>query len=485
MKRSYQLPILLISAALLTWACKHDDGTPQPEVTVTGVTLTNVTGGEISLGGANPTSMQVQTAATPAAAVDFDQYYFRFYSDNTSVFTVDDQGNITAQAAGEGTLSVVARNNSAITTTCKVTVDAIPMTALTIAPGGKNVSMALNSSFWLNEFVNIDPSKASVKTLKYTSSNPAVAVVDERSGVVRAVTVGSATIRVEAADNAALFDQSTVTVATVPVSSITINSAYNNVVVAVDWTTQIISGTLPSSSVIIAPGNASNQGVTYTSLDTSTATVDANTGVITGKKSGSTKVRVTTKDGSNLSAEFNVLVGTFAFDMLSRTGWSVIESSVTTPVSGYNGGAASWILDDSANDTSACFLKMTASLNGVTQPAGQAPYFILDLGAATTFDAISLAHRLNAFNSLYTPYTSVTKLTLYGSDDNVTYTLLQEITTPYAVATPTSTRKLGDSYTCRYLKANITYSTSVPPNGDNYNYVIIKDFNLCTSRLVM
>ncbi len=481
MKRLYKFPILFIAVAFLTWACSEDteNTTPSSGVTVTGVTLTNVPGGGIALGAANPMSMQVQAAATPANAVDFDKYYFRYYSDNISVFTVDDQGIITAQATGEGVLTVVARNNSAIKTTCKVTVGTINKTAVTIAADRKNVQMATKTVFYLKDFVQIDPSKATVKTLKYTSSDPAIAYVDA-TGIVSAIAPGTATIRVEAGDNSAMYDQCTVTVGNIPVESITLQSIYHNIDFEVGNYVTVGTGVLSTYGAVIAPGNATTKAVTYTSSNPAVATVSS-TGLILAVGLGSTVVRISSTDGSGVYADINVRVSIFDYNHLNRANWSIIASSPTSTKALYGGGPVVNMLDATTNDTSGCFVKAGATLEGVSCPAGTTLFFTLDMKEPKSFNYFSLTHRMGA--GTYGPYKRAASLTLYGSDDNVNYKLIQAAAAvPWNAASPdgVTTTKLSQKSTCRYVRVEIIpfFAQIYPDEPYDMNYVLIKDFQL-------
>lgn len=467
--------------ALLAGACSDDTENTKPAaVKVTGVTLTNAPGGEILLGGSNPMSMQVQAAATPSDAVDFDKYYFRYYSDNTSVFTVDDQGNITAQAAGEGILTVVARNNNAVTTTCKVIVATIERTAVSIDAGHKNVQIATNTTFYLKDFVTIDPSKATVKTLTYTSSDPAVAFVDA-TGIVSGIAPGTATIRVEAADNAALYDQCTVTVGNTPVASITVQEMYHNMDLEVGNTVTITNGVLPTYGAVIAPANATKKTVTYTSSDPTIATVNATTGLITAVSLGNTVIRIAATDGSGVYADVNVRVAIFDYNSITRTNWSILASSPTSVKTDFGGGPVSNMLDTPANDTSACFVKAGATFNGVECPAGTTLFFTIDMQASLPFNYFVHTHRMNA--GTYGPYKRASALNFYGSNDNVTYEVIQlNAIVPWNAVSPDGvfTVKLNKKSTYRYVKVEIIpfFTTIYPDTPYDMNYVLIKDFQL-------
>ena len=108
-------------------------------------------------------------------------------SDNTDVATVDENGKVTAVAAGTATITATC---GAKTATCAVTVEpqkvpcvavTLDKTSLELIPGGNDKLTA-----------TVDP-ETTTDALSWTSSNEAVATVDQ-TGKVTAVAVGTATI---------------------------------------------------------------------------------------------------------------------------------------------------------------------------------------------------------------------------------------------------------------------------------------------------
>ena len=83
------------------------------------------------------------------------------------------------------------------------------------------------------------------------------------------------------------------------VSDITINPE-GNVSVEVGKTTLLTASVIPS--------NATNTDVTWSSINTSIATVDAQSGVVTGLNAGTATIRATAVDGSGVSADKSVTV---------------------------------------------------------------------------------------------------------------------------------------------------------------------------------
>jgi hypothetical protein len=82
----------------------------------------------------------------------------------------------------------------------------------------------------------------------------------------------------------------------IPVTGITINGEAS-----------VAVGQATTFTVSITPGNATNKEVTWTSLQSSIATVNAN-GVVTGVSQGTATIRATAKDGSGITATKSVTV---------------------------------------------------------------------------------------------------------------------------------------------------------------------------------
>ncbi|MDO5147334.1 MAG: Ig-like domain-containing protein [Eubacteriales bacterium] len=139
--------------------------------------------------------------------------------------------------------------------------------------------------------VMVLPDNASDKTVTYTSSNSSVAEVNE-SGLVTAMAQGTARITATAGQKSDFVD---ITVNPKKVESVTLDT--NTLTLTVNTTKTLIA--------TIAPANASNKIVTWTSSDTSVATVSE--GVVKGVSVGTAVITVKTDDG-DLTAQCEVTV---------------------------------------------------------------------------------------------------------------------------------------------------------------------------------
>jgi uncharacterized protein YjdB len=132
----------------------------------------------------------------------------------------------------------------------------------------------------------INPADASNKAVTWSSSNVAVAKVDE-NGVVTAVAPGGATITVTTEEGGKSATCAVTVVKAVPVTSVRLSPASITIRIG-------RSGVL---TPIFSPTNASNKNVSWNSSDTSFVSIDGN-GRYTGLKLGTAVITVKTEDGA-------------------------------------------------------------------------------------------------------------------------------------------------------------------------------------------
>jgi len=117
-------------------------------------------------------------------------------SNNTDVATVDNTGLVTGISAGSVIVTATtADGNHTVACTITVQTQAISVSGINLSKTA--VSIILNDTEELS--ATISPSNATNKTVTWSSSNPAVATVNS-SGLVKGVSVGSATITATTSD---------------------------------------------------------------------------------------------------------------------------------------------------------------------------------------------------------------------------------------------------------------------------------------------
>lgn len=230
----------------------------------------------------------IDRQVTPAGATQ----KLDWSSDNRNVCIVDSLGVLTPTGAGVTYVYAKATDGSTVSPA---------KTTVVVSDGTKSIKLDKTSLAMKVGDKNIDLTATCVmgNNITYTdavswkSSNTSVATVTSL-GVVKAVGPGTAKITATTADGTDLKAECSVTV-TQPVNGVSLPQT------AVCW----VGGTVvltPSFN----PANASDKTVTWTSDNTSVATV-SDKGVVTGKTEGTAKITVKTNDG-NYTAECVVSV---------------------------------------------------------------------------------------------------------------------------------------------------------------------------------
>ena len=151
------------------------------------------------------------------------------------------------------------------------------------------------------------PADATDKTVKFTSSAPAVATVNESTGVVTGISAGTAVIT--ASTNNGQTATVTITVVNIAVTKIDVTGTNS---ITVTGTTTL--------SASITPADATDKTVTWTSSDEKIATVGKDTGVVTGVAAGKATITATSSNG---------ITGTFE---VTVTAENVIADGITIEV---------------------------------------------------------------------------------------------------------------------------------------------------------
>ena len=216
------------------------------------------------------------------------------------VATVDTSGKVTAVAQGSTTITATAADGSGKSATCTVTVneaETVPVESVSLDKS--NLELTEGGTDTLT--ATITPSNASNKSVTWSSDNESVATVT--NGVVTAVTPGIATITVTTADQSKTATcEVTVAAATVPVTGVTLSQNEAHLYYNRTPNTLTLTAT-------VAPDNATNKAVTWTSSNPSVATVE--NGVVTAAARGTAVITATAADGSGASASCTVTVSSY------------------------------------------------------------------------------------------------------------------------------------------------------------------------------
>lgn len=202
----------------------------------------------------------------------------------------DSTRTVTAQKGGTATITVKAEDGSNVSNSIEITVtDDTPVPVTGVSLNKNSLSLTVGGKDTL--IATVAPTNASNQKVNWSSSNDKIASVDS-SGNVTAVAQGSATITATTEDGKKTATCSvTVIASTIPVTGVTVSPTSGTVA---------INGTLQLTATV-APANATNKAVTWTSSNASIATVDSN-GKVVGKAVGSATITVTTTDGKKTAS---------------------------------------------------------------------------------------------------------------------------------------------------------------------------------------
>ena len=189
-------------------------------------------------------------------------------SSNKKIATVNSKGKITAKKAG--TAKITAKNGSK-KYVCKITVQ--KKTATSISLNNTNVTLYKGDTCTLK--ATVKPSDIDDKTVTWSSSDSTVATVDS-NGMVRAISIGESVITATCSGKSIACK---ISVIGKPVKAITLNKT--NITLCKGKTEQL--------TATVSPTDAEDQTITWSSSDSTIATVDSN-GLITAVSAGNAKI---------------------------------------------------------------------------------------------------------------------------------------------------------------------------------------------------
>ena len=268
---------------------------------------------------------------------DYDKFFTGIENNTTVTFTsseyetktvvIDKKGDFQetfpAMPAGYYFMTCTGTGSNTYFTQLIVGESSTPVTptvsSVTINPS----SATLNPNDTKQLSVTVDATPASAdKSVTWTSSNPSVATVSE-SGLVTAVAQGTATITATSNLDNTKSGTCSVTVnapaAPIPVTAIALNKSTANIAI----------GDSETLTINYTPADANTgKAVTWTSSNTSVATVD-NSGKVTGIAAGSATITATSTTDASITASCAVAVQAVAV-----TGVSINPTSANLQIGG-------------------------------------------------------------------------------------------------------------------------------------------------------
>lgn len=246
-----------------------------------------VTTNYISLAVSN--SKQLAVAFTPADASNKNVFWT---SSNPSVATVDKYGVVKAISPGSTIIKATSEDGGYTDT---ATIEVVNYDNIieekSIAFDSSSYTVGIGSTKSLIPIIT--PSNATFKSVRFESSNPSIATVDE-NGVVRGLKEGTVSITATTNRNR-LKATTTIIVKYINATSVKVNTT--NVNLGKNETFTLVATVLPN--------DATNKKVSYSVSNSNIATIDAN-GIITGKNTGTATITITPSEGNPATVLVNV-----------------------------------------------------------------------------------------------------------------------------------------------------------------------------------
>ena len=256
------------AAGTATITATADGKSASCKVTVNGQTTVPVASVEL-----NQTTLELIAGkeATLTATVkpdDATNKTVTWSSNNETVATVDNNGKVTAKAAGEAIITAKVGDKQA---TCNVKVTAADVAVESVTLNQSSLELVAGKEATLT--ATVKPDNATNRTVAWESNATNVATVDN-NGKVTAKAAGEAIITAKVGDKQATCNVK-VTAADVAVESVTLNQS----------SLELVAGKEATLTATVKPDNATNRTVAWESNATNVATVD-NNGKVTAKAEG-------------------------------------------------------------------------------------------------------------------------------------------------------------------------------------------------------
>ncbi len=217
-------------------------------------------------------------------------------SSDENIAKVDNKGKVTGVSAGKAIITVAAEDNESICANVEVEIR-IPVKTLTVEPNKAELYIGGTEEQVRTELsCVIVPEDASDKAVVWSSSDDAIATVDQ-NGNVKAVSKGNAMITAESTDPTGV-KKATCKVAVV--QAVTgIETDQKEYTVLAPKTIQIKAS--------VSPGDAHNKKLIWSSSDENVATV-TDKGAVKGVSGGEAIITAVSADGGNVAVSCKVTV---------------------------------------------------------------------------------------------------------------------------------------------------------------------------------
>ena len=220
---------------------------------------------------------------TAIVSSDANNKTLAWSSSNETVATVTQDGKVTAKSKGTAIITVKATDGSNVSASCTVNVVKL-VSGIVLSES----EMTLNEGQSAQLTATVLPDLASNKTLSWSSSNEAIAIVTQE-GKITAISKGTAIITATSTDGSNISTSCTVNVVKL-VSGIVLSE-----------TEMTLNEGQSAQLTAIVSSDANNKTLAWSSSNEAVVTVTQD-GKVTAKSKGTAVITVKATDGSNISA---------------------------------------------------------------------------------------------------------------------------------------------------------------------------------------
>lgn len=266
--------------------CKKDSDENVERIEITEGETINMLVGEI-------VQLHVKSYPEDLNDVTKARVYLRDWSSSSAeVASVDRWGEVKALTDGETVITVKPEKYD-VSASCRIVVRAIPATEVKIS---KNYEAHVGDIVKFSDLkASVSPDSASYKTLNYTSSNSAVAIVGDNG--IEAVGIGES--KIEVTNREGLKAVCVFKVTPIDVTDIKLKLSDEQGI-------SLKKGENYKIEINVVPTNATNKKLIWSSDDETIATVES--GEVKGVAAGTATITVKSEDNDTISKSFTVTV---------------------------------------------------------------------------------------------------------------------------------------------------------------------------------
>lgn len=268
------------SSSSSSTATKTSTSSNNSSINVKSISISSsIEGKEINIG----ESITLNATISPSSATDKS---IEWSSSDTKVAEVSKNGEV--KAKGEGNVIITAKASNGVKADYELKIKVVEAESISFSKN--DLKIEVGKTEILN--VTILPETTTNKILNWNTSDGRIATVD-KSGVVKGISEGEATITAEASNGVKAEIKVNITPIQITNLKIKDNSLF------------ISEGSSKEIKLEVTPSNAKLKGITWESSDTSIVTVDEN-GVAHGLKQGKAIITAKASNGVSVSKEITI-----------------------------------------------------------------------------------------------------------------------------------------------------------------------------------